>query len=458
MKIKILSIIASFFLTSLTLISCLDNDETTNTSSDVAISSFSINDIKTTLITESDTTTFTVTGTDYPFTINQTSAIGLIYNADSLPYNTDVKKVSINLGTNGFYTTYVLKDKSNEDSLCYWNGTDSLNFTNPIKFTVYAYDSSSKSYEIKVNVHKVVPDSLVWNSYQSNFPGTDITGGQKAVTLNNKVYVFAETGAGVELTSSEDGKDWSTFEALSGFTATPDYSSVIVFNNHLLILAGNLIYTSTDGKSWKQTTTAANALVATNGGKLFGIQQGKFIELISSENPDEVFTVSGNAGIDVPEGFPTRNYSYAYYRLATNESIEKTILIGETPNSSDTITTVWAKLSTENSWVDYDNRTIYHCPKLENISLIRYDNKLFVFGGKGTYNQKEVKAFQHFYVSEDNGYAWKPIDRYVCFPSSFIGKEDSYSYFIDQQDYIWLMWSGSNEVWRGKINRLGFVK
>lgn len=457
MKIKILSIIASFFFTALALTSCLDNDETINTSSDVAIQSFSINNIKTTIITETDTTTFTVTGSDYPFTIDQISPIGQIYNVDSLPYNTDVKKVLIKLSTKAYSTTYILKNKEGQDSLCYWNGTDSLNFTNPIKFTTHAYDNSEKTYEIKINVHKVIPDSMVWNSYQSNFPGSEITGGQKAVTYQNKVYVFAETASGVQLTTSEDGRNWSNFEALNNFTATPDYSSVIVFNKHLFILAGGMIYASTDGTNWNNTTMTADALVATNGDVLSGTYQGKFIEFTTSDDPANILIATEVMGADVPADFPTHHYSFASSRLATNDQIERTVLVGETPNNNDTTTIVWAKLSNEGTWADYRNTGIYDCPKLENINLIGYDNKLYVFGGKGTDNKKEVKAFQHFYVSQDNGYIWKPIQRYTCFPTEFLGREESYSYFIDKDNYLWFMWSGSNVVWRGRINRLGFA-
>ena len=95
MKIKLLPILASLFIASLTITSCLDSDDKVEYSNDANIYGFSINNIKTVLIEGNDTTTFTIKGSDYRFTIDQTGK--QVYNTDSLPYLTDVKKVSINM-------------------------------------------------------------------------------------------------------------------------------------------------------------------------------------------------------------------------------------------------------------------------------------------------------------------------------------------------------------------------
>ena len=73
MRIKFLSIIASFFMVSFVITSCLDNDNEVNYSPDATIRAF-----------ELDTIGY---GVNYKFTIDQVSR--LIYNVDSLPVNAD---------------------------------------------------------------------------------------------------------------------------------------------------------------------------------------------------------------------------------------------------------------------------------------------------------------------------------------------------------------------------------
>ena len=34
----------------------------------------------------------------------------------------------------------------------------------------------------------------------------------------------------------------------------------------------------------------------------------------------------------------------------------------------------------------------------------------------------------------------------------------NYSYIVDDQHFIWIMWSQTGEVWRGRVNKLGFEK
>lgn len=445
MKIKLLSIIASFLIT-LAMTSCLDNEEKMEYSNDATIRSFSINDIKTIIISENDTTDFTVKGKNYPFSISQLPSEGKIYNTDSLPYRTDIKKVSVRITNSSGYITYKKNDK---DTI--WTSADSLDFTNPIVFTVHAQDGyARKSYQVKINVHQVNPDSLVWNKIESNFPGTSISGKQKAVLLNGTIYVFADNTAQVSVTYTKSGEaHWSNLEQIN-IPTKADYSSVITFNNKLYITAGGEVYSSDNGTEWVKENANASVFVCSFTKKLIGINNNSFVEakiingVVTWENTEK----------SLPDNFPKKLYSSVTYPLTTNESIEKAVMISEDTNPSDSSTVVWSTFSDKTDWIDFTTASQYDCPKLENISLIRYDNRLFVFGGKGTDNGKEVKAFQSFYASDDNGTTWKIITENILFPNEFIGKDDSFSYIVDNDNYIWIMWSRSNIIWKGKINHL----
>lgn len=456
MRIKFLSIIASFFFVSLALTSCLDDDTVTEYSSDATIRGFSINNIKTEIFTETDTTTFTVTGSQFPFTIDQLSAVGQIYNTDSLPVNTDITKVSVNFSSQGVNISYKLKDKDGNDSICWWATTDSINFTNPVTFTVYAADAVvTKEYDIKINVHKCVPDSLVWNEIKdNNFPGTSFTGGQKAVTFKDRIYVFADATPQIKVayTNLADGKNWATIENMTDIDTKADYSSVIVFHDRFYITAAGETYSSEDAINWQKENVQATNFIGAFSDRLIGRNNKKFIYADYSNG-----AITWKATSDtLVASFPKGNYSYATYPLITNPAIERMMVMGETPNPADTSAVAWSLLSNENTWVDYTTNTVYDCPNLKNISMIYYDNLLYAFGSGGEDNKEAVKAFEYFYASRDNGKIWKKVERYVRFPEEFLDRTEAFSYVVDKNNFIWIMWSGKSEVWKGKINRLGF--
>ncbi len=449
MRIKFLSVIATFLFVSFALSSCLDDDkDVTEYSSDATIYSFSLNNIKTTLTEGTDTVSFTVTGSKYVFTIDQKN--GTIYNRDSLPYRTDVSKVVINI-TNTGGSVYI----HTEDSL--WISTDSLNFSkansleNAVKFIVRAPDwYTTRTYRVWINVHQQDGDSLIWNKLpETNFPGSSITGKQKAVCMNGKIFVFAQNGSNVRITSTDmtDGKNWTEPETLP--LADADCLSATVFQNKIYLIAGQKLYASTNGTTWSQEAQpqSIDKLVASFNNQLIGTGNTHFIQSPSWEQ-----------GNPVPDGFPQQGIASVSYPLTTNPAIQRLITIGQEPALSDTSTVIWSMLSDENKWFAYlpDGYNEYDCPKLENIALIHYDNSLFVFGGKGTDNGKQIKAFQTFYRSTDNGVSWKPQTFKTVFPQAFLGRENPFSYVVDDKGYLWIFWSGINEVWKGRINRLGF--
>ena len=110
MKLRVLNIITSLFITACIVTSCLGEDTGEyDFSTDASITAFSIKDSivtyypATTANGKDTTLSFGVLGSDYPFVINHNE--GLIYNQDSLPIGTDVSKVVVNItaDTYGIY-------------------------------------------------------------------------------------------------------------------------------------------------------------------------------------------------------------------------------------------------------------------------------------------------------------------------------------------------------------------
>ena len=457
MKLRVLNIIVSLFITACTISSCLDSDVVEyEYSSNASITAFSITDSIITyypaVVNGKDTTLSTaVVGAKYPFVINQHE--GLIYNPDSLPVGTDVSKVVIGItaDTQGIYIV------AETDSL--WEEKDSLDIKNPIQFKVLAENGSfGRTYTAKINVHQQEPDSLSWSKMASNLDKN--IGKQKAVYANKNIYVFAEEESQVVMTCTPDGKDWSAPTQID-IPAKADYSSVMVWGDLFYILAENDLYTSSNGLNWEkvESTQKISRLIANihtdNSHKIVGVDSENYY--IESENG-----MTWNRHEAMPSEFPTSQYSFVSYPLDTNDKLGKIILIGDNGIDTDTTTVVWTQLNSESNWTDLviENKN-YACPRLENSSLIHYNNHIYMFGGAGQHKGK-IEAFEQFYVSKDDGISWEAITEKVMFPEEFRSLYEqangNYSCVVDDQHFIWVMWSQTGEVWRGRINKLGFEK
>lgn len=461
MKIKFLTVITSLLAAAFMITSCLDdNEDETVYSSNSSITAFSIENIETKYTAEvngKDTTlTATVIGKNYPFVIDQGQR--LIYNVDSLPVGTDVKKVVVNITADTPGIVIVAEDK---DTV--WVSTDSLNFEKPVKFKVMAYSGVfGPTYTASINVHKQVPDSLQWTQINSNFAGNEVKE-QKAVTMDDLIYVFTrqDTKVAITTTNINDGRNWTPLQTIDVDNA--DYSSAMAWGSRLYILANNELYASTNGTEWSKVNTDAkfSKLIANvhtkDNQKLYAINtENHFME---SED-GTTWTVNG----EVPLTFPQTHLSYAAYPLVTNTSIDRLTIMGDNSIATDTTTIVWTKLTTETNWADYPvtENGSHYCPKLENIGMIYYNELLYAFGGPGKSYNKDIAAFSRFYYSKDQGVTWNPVSKYVFFPESFTDlynqANGNYSYIVDKNNFLWIIWSKTGEVWRGRINKLGFDK
>ena len=457
MKLKVLNIVIGMFITACAITSCLDSDVTEyEYSSRASITAFSITDSivtyhQTTIDGKDTTTSTSVIGANYPFIINQNE--GLIYNSDSLPLGTDVSKVVVDI-TGDTYGIYIVAEN---DSL--WEEGDSLDFRTPIQLKVMSeIGTFGRTYTAKINVHQQDPELLNWQKIENNLSKT--LQEQKAVYLNGCIYIFAEQKAQVALTKSTDGKSWSALEAIN-IPVKADYSSVIAWENQLYILAAQNLYTTTDGINWTKVDTeqTISQLLACTSNK-------KASKLIGIDS--ESYYIESEDGINwtrydkLPTDFPKTGLQFANYPLDTNDKISRTILMGNNEEVADTTTTIWMQIDTEHDWtalsMDVETNA---CPNLENAALIHYNNCLYTFGGKGQKNGK-LDAFSTFFKSVDNGITWEAVTKNMFFPEEFKNlyeqAKGNYSYIIDKEQFLWIIWSQTGEVWRGRINKLGFEK
>ena len=163
---------------------------------------------------------------------------------------------------------------------------------------------------------------------------------------------------------------------------------------------------------------------------------------------------------------PTDNVSYGSFALATDENTERIIIVGnrDINNSAyaeDSVAMAWSKIeeyaagSRQHSWIFNSEYNGYRLPRLSNLSVIVYDDALVALGGSGL-GTSTAEAFSHFYVSEDYGLTWHTDDTYYL-PEGFAnGDKDVFTMTSDDDNYIWVVCGGTGEVWRGRLNRLGW--
>lgn len=476
MKIKLLVIIASFFILPLAITSCLgSSDNDYELSSDDTITAFELDKIY---------------GVNYKFTIDQ--ARGEIYNQDSVPYSSDTIINKILITTLAASPWIVTGDTI-------FNINDSVDFKQtmtdegeikPLEFKVNAPNGeTSKTYKIWVNRHRVDPDSLVWGTdpYTQSFTGGQIAQAQatKMITLGNHVLMFASNGANLQIYWGPSKNAWTPI--VHETTDTParplenvNVHSAITFNDEAYIIAnsGSSIYRSKDGETWE---SVANDITWTPAGNLEMVtlitsfyskddNNGNLVEknlaAIVKDNNSMAFAtaVKGDAGelvwtkgATVPSDFPTGTLS-ATKSFTTLTGGQQAMLISSA-SEEDTATTPW--FSEDGlDWGKMVTTAKYALPKWKKPTILHYGNTLYAFGG--AYNSDATNDFSSIYTSV-NGIVWTEIKRGFFFPnnngvSKFKGRKE-YSITVDKDHYIWMGWgNNSDEVWRGKLNRVAFDK
>lgn len=443
MRIKFLSVILSFLVVSIAVSSCLDSDENYEFSSDATIHAFGLD---------------TVYGKNYEFSIDQLNR--LLYNKDSLPMGADTIIDSIFIKTmdvTGWITSGI------EDTLFLIknpvNLIAAMNNDAGMKFKVHAADGVTvREYTLKVNVHKQDPDSLVWKSMAKEsvvFSNTVNAKAQRSVLLNTDLLVYTNNTTVYKTSTVPYHYNWSQ-ASVTNLPSDAKLTSVINFQEKLYMptLSGD-VYSSSNGAAWEKVNGLSNKVVSLvacfveNGinnmlPTLVGIQKD------SDNNNYFCITTDGLTWEQteaVPDGFPTENIYYT--ALTTANGVDKVVVTGM-PQASEKQTTQWFSLNGK-GWASLSTGSTPStmCPGMTDPSILYYGDMFYCFGGK-------LDAI----YSSIAGIAWQKSEKKFELPIEFKEK-GSYSMTVDKNNYIWIVFGGNgtkNEVWRGRLNKLGFKK
>ena len=448
-----------------TFVSCLNTNDDSTYYDDAAITSFTIGTLNRTMHTtsskgEDSTYTTTVTGSNYKFYIDQQR--GLVYNPDSLPIGTR----AFGLTTISSKNSGVIVYKSmKSDTLNYYSSSDSVDFSSAREYRVYSTSGANyRTYKISVNVHQQDSDTIIWSKTAINASIAAMKG-MKAVEHNKTIYVFGSNGSNTDIYSSStsDGVTWTKLSANKTLSSDA-YKSIILNNDNLYIISDGSVLESSDAVNWNQvaTETGLKQLIGGSTTELYALNGSNTI----SVSKDKGKTWNLDNILDDATKLPTKDIHYNTVSLASNDSTDRIVIVGNRDNTTavDTTAMVWTKLieysaeSPTSSWEiveKSDDNYINYLPDLTSLVVIPYDNGMLAFGGKGVNSDKA--KFSQFYQSYDNGITWVNNTHYY-FPSGFNCSGTSFTAVKDSNNFIWIFCGDSGQIWKGRLNRLGWSK
>lgn len=181
-----------------------------------------------------------------------------IYNADSMPYGTDIRKLlpSLSVASSSSIEFIISGAKLHSDTTYNYlsNPNDTIDFSGKtILRVVSADEKTTRDYQVFINVHQMKPDSLYWNeTAKSELPTTIASPtAQKAIEYDGKVICLAQGDGKYTWASTENPglNNWEIKDVT--FPFTPDVESLAASTDAIYMLDtdGNL-YSSTDATTW----------------------------------------------------------------------------------------------------------------------------------------------------------------------------------------------------------------
>lgn len=379
---------------------------------------------------------------------------GTIENHDSLLFETQLTSVPVSISYDAQYLKYRHVGETDDDWVEY-DEADSLDLTNPIELLATAEDGiNQRKYTLKLNVHQVESDSLYWHQMDKDTAPLKDFSEMSATTINRKLLVLGRTSAGIQVAEREgigNSDRWALKD--TNLPQETIVESLMKYDETLYVSATDgSLYESQNGLSWTPlgTAQAGLRLVAKTNEFYYALLDGRLCR-----SADAVDWVEESLD-DSPSMLPT---CHTYYRFYQQDNGNYRVMLCGASSPSDTSCQVWSKmwqkneLESEAEWTYFchtrENR--YNCPLLENLVLLSYDGKTWAFGGAGA----GYKAFEYIFISNDHGITWKP-DADLHLPNELLGVSGPFTATVDDNNYIWLF--AGNQVWRGRINRLGFAR
>lgn len=247
------------------------------------------------------------------FSIDQVKAE--IYNADSLPWGTDVRKLVLNVQIPSTSSVEVimpnLTDGSDTVINLLQNSADSINFSRGRVWMRVGSQNGEfeRIYSVKVNVHACKADSLQWSAECRSLPSSlGALKSQRAVEFKGKYYSLASNGQSMQLAVADDPAQaaWTLTDVTGAIAVDADVNSLTATDDALYLLtASGTLLTSGDGLSWTVATEGWSHIYGAYGKEVVGVSSSRWICFPSGESGE------------IPAGMPVKGTSQMW--TFTNE-------------------------------------------------------------------------------------------------------------------------------------------
>ncbi len=315
MKCKIENLLPIIAFFSLIFVSCDEDETTTTLYSNVAVSAFTIADNDTVM-----------SNLSYIF-FSIDLIGGQIYNADSLPKGTDVSGLIANISFPGKLSQALIytedyDDPTKNDTLDYvTEPTKKIDFTadKVTLFIMATDDITTKSYDVKVNVHQEEPNILSWSELSladNAFPVNTIDD-MKVVYFKNTIFALLNADGSNHLytaASPSQGieQGWNKLS----LTIEPNIESFLAGDEYLYLLdKEGALHLSTDGVTWTKTESQFYSTIGiypastTQGEYLLGISADTLLTSYPESDSTALPTLFPISGFSTPVIYKPQEYS-----------------------------------------------------------------------------------------------------------------------------------------------------
>ena len=352
-----------------------------------------------------------------------------IFNADSLPFGTKVNSLVPVITTESASVVEIIvpgNGDNEEKKINYLeNTTDTVDFTDPVKLRVVSYDGATeRNYTIKVNVHQIPSDTLVWSRLTGvSLPTVFNAVSEQHTTMSPGGSFFCltayEGGYAVATTTNPTGK-WDIVRCAVDFT--PNINSFTATNEALFVLdTSGLLHTSADnGATWTDTGTRSDAIIGAYGKRL--------ITSIQEDSGWFLGAYPDSSGLTpAPADFPVMNTSNAVtIQFEMSTSPQMIISGGRTAEGELSADTwgydgrTWAKISRDPLPKKLENMAVvpYYDIKIDSISWKVSPRRSVLLGLCG--NTEDGNPNGTVYISADFGLTWAEAPANMQMPQSVI--------------------------------------
>lgn len=405
-----------------------------------------------------------------------------IFNADSLPFGTQINKLQVNISTDNCSAVEIRFPKPDQkgDSIINYleNTTDSIDFSRGnVRLHVVSLDKVAwRDYSIEVNVHKTVADSLLWFTDDLIGIPTSLAAPVEAATanMNRDLYTLTADASGrycLNIASSplETGENRTvTFPftpAIETFTAT-------TATFYILADTGDL-YSSPDAVNWSSCGVNWVSITAPYGNQLLGItKEGDAYKHAS---------YPGSSLLPAADDFPIAGNSQAIGFTSKWSPVAQIITLGGTKADGTPSPTVWAYDGTawakiaDNTPMKVTGATMfpYYVCETDTNTWVATTRSVFVAIG-GMESDKKINGTT--YISYDLGFNWHTAPELMQAPKNFPALYGSRAYIYNKAmpsravrpitewdtPYIYLYGGHNNagdlypHILRGVVNKLQF--